>query len=319
MNRGDLLERLAQGALDPHRFTICAVLGHCYLARSPEGRSALLVACSNTSSALARTSGSLLISARSRVTFSVDERNWTSAAVVLELLDESVVGTFVALALDVAEQFRGAEDPTIERVFRAIAGWERLLRSRATLSEEHEIGLWGELTFILQAPSLDAAIRTWTADTRSVIDFAGGGIGIEVKTSTTCLRHSISHRQARSGDGDLFLLFASIWAVPDPLGRSLGDLVTAVGDATGEVVTFEQRLLSLGFSRRDSRAYTRRFSLGAPIAYFPSSAIPRIRSFDAGISAIRYVIELEDDDALDRSLVGPSLSRLCGLSVDRPE
>lgn len=313
MTRLELIERLTQTASDPTRFVICAALGNCYLARTPEGRVALLAACSTNSSSMARTSGALLITCRSRVTFAVDDRSWLSPAVVIECLDDGLVPTFIALALDVSAQLEGPSPPSPERVFRSIAGWERLLRSRSILSEERELGLWGELLFILQAPSIDGAIRSWTTETRGVIDFSGGGIGVEVKTSASRLRHAVSHQQARSSDADLVVLFASVWAVPDASGRSLADLVEAVAETTSEVVTFEQKLLALGFSRRDSSAYTRRFSPGSSILFFRGTDIPRIRSFDPGISSIRYVIELDDADAIAASTITDYVNRLCGV------
>ncbi|MFN0251526.1 MAG: PD-(D/E)XK motif protein [Kofleriaceae bacterium] len=312
-----MLDRLEQTVPEADRFAICSVLGHCHLAKSPEGRAALLIACSPSSAILARTSGALLISARSRVTFIVDDQTSATSAVVIECLEPSVVGTFLALALDVAEQLGATEMPTVATAFRALAGWERLLRTRTTLSEESELGLWGELMFIRLAPSQDGAIRSWTTESRGIIDFAGSNVGVEVKTSAARLRHSLSHQQARSSDGSLLLLFASIWAVPDSNGQSLADLVASVSDATGEVVAFEQKLLALGYSHRDKDAYTRRFALGGPITHFLGTSIPRVRGFDPGVSAIRYVIDLDDADALDAATAARHVEALCGATPSR--
>ncbi len=314
MNRHSLLERVRESARSPDHFVVSAAIGRCHLALSPAGRVALIAECAALMTTLARTSGALLIAARSRVAFSVDGRTWTAPAVVVECLDDTLLSTFVALAEDVAQSVAGPAPPTQAAVLRAIAGWERLLRARTLLTDERELGLWGELHFLLSAPSLDGAIRAWAPRADSAIDFLNRSVGLEVKTSTSRLRHSVSHQQARSSDADVRIYFASIWAIPDDIGRSLSDLVEAIESTASELLLFEKKLLATGYSARDKAIYNRRFSAGGAILYFSGMDIPRVRDFDAGVTAIRYVIELDELDATSMDDIVDPLRRLCGTA-----
>lgn len=317
MNQQELLERLRATQTMDDRYTICAQLDRCFLGRSPQGRASLLVPCRESAGALGRAFGNMLLQFRRRVTFEIQGQSWTSAAAVLECLEETLLPTFVVLARDVSEHIKDETSPAWERVTRALASWERLLRNRPTLSDQEQLGLWGELMFIRRAPSVDGAIRAWSPKPRDTLDFTSGGTGVDVKTSTTRLRHAVSHHQAQSGDGNLRVHFASVWAVPDSTGQALSGLVDSLTEMTSEIVIFEQKLLAAGFSRRDADGYSRRFSLGGPILLFASSQVPKIRDYDPGISSIRYVVELDPTDALDHDTAARQLAFLCGIQAQR--
>jgi hypothetical protein len=315
MNVAELIDRLNNAPVDGEHFRICSRLEGCYIARAPSGRAAVLVPCADGGSPVGRATGAILISFRSNVSFDVDGTTWSSSAVVLECLDESVLYSFAALAIDLTRQFSELPSPLrVEQVLRALAVWERLLRSHSVLSEERQLGLWGELEIIRAAPSLDGAVRAWNPDPNGVIDFIHAGCGLEVKTGTTRLRHSMSQRQAEATDGDLRVLLASLWVVPDVAGVTLASLASAIAESTAEVVLFEQKLLAAGFSRRDADTYSRRLSMGGPPMLFEGRGLPRIRAVDGRISSIRYVVDLDPDDALTSDQTSSAMAQLCGLT-----
>jgi len=204
-----------------------------------------------------------------------------------------------------------AGDVTADAVIRALGHWELLLRNRALLSEEAQLGLWGELAFVLAAPSIDAALRAWSPGARDPLDFVANGVGVEVKSSVVRLKHSISLNQVASGDGDLEVFFASIWVVPDPTGRNLREMIEAVSISCSEQALLEQKLLVTGYSRAHADAYGRKFALGAQVVIFPGSAIPRVRTWDVGVTSIRFSVELDQEAALEEAPRTRVLSALC--------
>jgi hypothetical protein len=254
----------------------------------------------------------LVLRFQQAVTFDVDGTNWSAPCAVVECLDEALLPTFVSLASDVATTIGpGAEAVTSDQIIRALASWELLLRSRALLSDEEQLGLWGELFFILGAPSVDGALRAWSPGKRDVLDFVSAGVGVEMKSGAVRLRHSLSYHQIRSGGGALALYFASLWVLPDAGGRTLVQMVDAVHSVCSELVLLEQKLLNCGFSRANSDVYSRRFSAAGPVVLFSVQDVPHIREFDVGVSSIRYTVELDPARALSEDVTGTVLRALC--------
>ena len=134
---------------------------------------------------------------------------------------------------------------------------------------------------------------------------------------TARAQHYLSASQPMSADGQLRVFFASLWVVPDPTGRPLPEMVERVAAACSEQTLLEQKLLATGYSRVHEGAYGRRFALGAPIALFPAAAVPRVRKWDAGVTGIRFTVELDPEDALDDAACGQTLTELCTQSTER--
>lgn len=308
---GQLEDLLREAPFAQNGYRICAEVNGAFLARSGQGRAALLMPTTRAATSLGRAFGALLLKFRNDVAFDVGERRWSAPAAVLECLDEALIPTFVVLAEDLSRNLDRASDRNPESILTALAPWERLLRNRGLLSEERQIGLWGELLFILEGPSIDGAVRAWSPSSHDVIDFVNGGVGIEVKTSTIRLKHTVSLNQARASDGVLRVAFASIWAVPDASGKTLIDLVESISAATSEGVMFEQKVLLAGFSRLQGDAYGRKFSSGAPLSLFPGEKVPRVRAFDPGVVSIRYSVELDPAMAMSRDEASGFLSTVC--------
>jgi hypothetical protein len=230
----------------------------------------------------------------------------------VECLDESLLGAFCALSIDVAERLtRDGRTPVPADVMAALADWERLLRSRRRLSEEEELGLWGELRILERMPDLDAAVRCWRGPFGAAVDFLANEIGVEVKASRKRLQHHVSLVQLDRPLGDVPVYFVSAWVGMDPqAGSTLGELVSAIAARTSEPIAFERALLASGFTLADSSLYTTRFILLEPPSWFPPGAIPRVREVDPGVSQVRYVAQLDELRALEEADVAALMTRL---------
>ena len=89
-------------------------------------------------------------------------------------------------------------------------------------------GLWAELVVASSLPSPEVAVRRWHADPLERYDFTSGAFSLEVKSCTDLDRvHSFSLDQLRPQTGTLVWI-ASVLARPEPLGRSVLDLVHAL-------------------------------------------------------------------------------------------
>ena len=292
-------------------FAIALSFARAHFAVDVDRRGVLLVPTSPGRAPLGRDVGGLSISFGDSLRFRMSGRTWDCSAAVLTCLDEALLPTFCALALDVAMRTStGPTDPTPREVSDAIATWERLLRSRRRLTPEEEAGLWGELWLLSQMTNVDDAIAAWQGPSRAPIDFFFGQTALECKTSGKRLTHHISQSQFGRPAGDASVYFVSLWVGPDPLGTSLPELVTRINDRVSSPTEFEAKLLDIGYSRLDAALYRERFAVREPPVVFPEAAVPRVRSFDPGISAIRFTAVLDELAALEgaaaaRLLRGP--------------
>jgi hypothetical protein len=312
-----LREALVSAIADSERFSIRATVAGAFVARAPSSRACLLIPTrAGTGRPVGRVSGSLSVTFPPSVLFDVNARQWEAPCAVVECLDEGLLSAFCALCVDVAERLTVAgRSPSPADVAAALADWERLLRSRRRLSDTEEMGLWGELALLERMPDIDAAIRSWRGPFGETVDFLGGGIGLECKTSKLRLQHHVSLAQAQRPLGDVPVYLVSQWSGVDAqAGRTVNDLADVIGGRTTETIALERALLAAGYSRIDASLYTTRFVLLEPAHWFAELDIPRIRQIDTGIMHVRYVVQLDalralddaDVQALERQFTRPS-------------
>jgi hypothetical protein len=226
-------------------------------------------------------------------------------------VEGALAPTFSTLAYDVAETLGAARRrPSGRAVLAALARWERLFRSRHVLSEAEEIGVWGELWCILNAPDPDSSLKAWQGPDGERRDFFAGNISIEVKTSRERLRHHVSLDQVERPSGDAESFLVSIWVTLDPAGATLPSLVERVASSVADLASLEPKLLAVGYGHEDRALYDRRFSILERPIVFPTTAVPRIRSVDPGISEIRYRVRLDEDLAVSEDVSESLLRRL---------
>lgn len=284
------------------RFAIAIAVAGAYFAVDANGRPVLLIPTTPGRALIGRDSGVLSLSFGESLRFEINTDSWDSGAVVLACLDDDLVTTFCALALDVITRVAAAgERPTPKAVSEAVSTWERLLRSRRRLSPEEELGLWGELWLLSRMQHTDSAVDAWQGPTKAPFDFLFGRTALECKTSDQRLRHHFSQNQLGRSAGDATVSVVSLWVGPDPMGCSLPELIGQLDRAVTYRPEFEAKLLASGYSRVDAAHYRQRFAVREDPLVFPENAVPRVREFDHGVTGIRFSVVLDELRVHERS------------------
>jgi hypothetical protein len=284
------------------------------LSTSENGRIALLVPTTDTRPPAERATGDVVLSFQSGVRFDLPNEAFESNAAVVECANDDLTETFRVLAKDVSRRVDARTlRPTPQEVSQALARWEELLRAKRVLSRDEEIGLWGELWLLLELPDPDLAVAAWRGPDAEWVDFVGGGVGIECKTSRRRLEHVISQEQVTRPWGDIDVYLLSMWVDFDAAaGQTLDDLISAMDRRLGDRRHFEERLLGTGYSRADAHRYKLRLRLLEPPRVFRADTVPRVRTADPGVGHIRFMASLDEKKALSPSAGLAVMMRLCG-------
>jgi hypothetical protein len=211
-----------------------------------------------------------------------------------------VLDAFAVLALDVAERSSSkSRSPEWEDIARLVDEWYALLARRRALSQEDEIGTWGEVWFLSQAPDPDRLASGWLGPEGGVSDFVIGGVCAEIKTSRARLRHFVSQAQVERPMGELKAYLVSLWLGLDPeRGITLPTLVDLLLARANEPAATLRRLLQLGYSPGDRHEYQKPFLLLESPRWFPTEDVPCVRQADPGVSHLRYMVMLDENKAL---------------------
>lgn len=295
------------------RFVIDGEVNGSYIARDEGGVLALLVPTTDARPPLDRATGDVHLTFRSRGTFIITGREFSSAAAIVRCENVSLSRTFGVLAHDVATSLRAdRERPTPHDVSRALARWEQLLRGRRQLSRDEEIGLWGELWTLLELHDMSRGLAAWRGPDAEYVDFAGGGIGIECKAGTRRLEHWVSQEQVTRPLGDLAVYLLSLWVGVDAVGgSSLPEMVSRAFDMADDDAALEEKLLAAGYSHADAHRYKLKLRVLEAPMLFPMDRLPRVRTADPGVSHVRFLASLEADAALPPETVVATLAKLC--------
>jgi hypothetical protein len=242
----------------------------------------------------------------SAANFTFRQRQWKSAAAIIECRSERFLPSFSAFVESLSDRLP-TEQVSIVDVLAVFEEWEALFARAGRLTTDDELGLWGELWFILQGKRVDNLVGSWVAADNPNTDFFGAGVGIEVKTSLLRLRHHISLIQVEAPVGDASAYFVSLWVAEDrESGSSLGELVDDVGSRCLDRQAFEKKLLARGYSHEHRDVYTSKFLMLEEPHVFQAQTIPRVRQVDSGVSRVRYVASL-DPLVAERSVRFPEL------------
>ncbi len=256
--------------------------------------------------------GSVRLRYETLLQFEVDAKAWPQAAAVIDCLDPKLVRTFCAVVRDVLDRLQ-ATSVTSKQVSAALSAWDDLLRRKSKLTDESELGLWGELYIISRTADPGAMVDVWRGPLGETIDFFGGGVALECKTSSQRHIHQVSHRQA-TFDGDSISAFVtSVWACEDATsGKTLVDMIDEIMVSVSDEAGFLQKLMAAGYQEDHRPEYLRRLACPSPPSYFHNEHIPKIRAIDDGITNIRYDVDLSrvpkvpagDVQALFAALIG---------------
>lgn len=165
----------------------------------------------------------------------------------------------------------------------AIATFEELLAHSRSLSREKQVGLLGELLFLIScidATTVDEAIPAWKGYARNEHDFVFPAGAFEVKTTTTeARRHRISSldQLAPLPDTPLWLISIQLTAATPSTGRTLTDVVDEARRLTGDHPDLERSLVRAGWRERDRATYRTHYRLrSTPSAYAVDDNFPAL-------------------------------------------
>lgn len=298
-------------------FKIGLELGAGFLARSPSGRAALLVPLARPATAVGFTTAGAELYASNNVNFDVEGRSWMSPAAIFECRRPELLEAFIVVVVDVARRLEASRDAVEwDDVLELIRSWQTLFEQKRTLSASEELGLWGEIWFLLHASEPDALLQAWRGPLGAAIDFVRGGIGVEIKTTTTRLRHEVSQSQVGSPLGDCEIYLVSIWVNDDAgSGRTLPVLVAMARARLSDRMNFEKLLAQSGYSDLEESTYVNHWAVLEAPGWIPIDRVPRVRTADQGVSHLRYRIEICDEDVLPRPAVEQCLAKMTAPAI----
>lgn len=277
-------------------------IGIGFVARSTDGDAAFVIPLSAMPRpAVARVSSGCALLPADQVQFEFGGKQWNQPAAILQCTDAAVLEAFTILACDVARRFLNSSAVRWRDVVAIVDEWQLLLGRRGTLSAEGELGLWGEVWFIVTSAHPDQLVDAWQGPSGGPVDFVFGAIGAEVKTSRVRLVHHVSLPQVGQPLGRYDSYFVSVWVTVDPdRGRTLPALVDALLATVADPSKALQLLLRAGYSPADRDAYQQRvFALEE--SWFPAAQVPQVRQVDPGVFDLRYRVQLDE---------------VCGLNED---
>lgn len=177
---------------------------------------------------------------------------------------------------------------TVEKsITETLASWAAIIRRRHFLSDEKQVGLFGELLFLRRAATSigwPSAINGWQGPKIEEHDFTLPSIDVEIKATRAERRtHQISSltQLVPKLGRKLFVVSIQLTQSTGKGSLSLPELVAAVlsaaiTDAPDAVEMVRYQLKKLGWSDEDAPQYLTRYQLRSPM-----SAIPVDSSFPA--------------------------------------
>jgi hypothetical protein len=285
-------------------------LGYGYVGLDPEGFPTAVYPVIGKLPIVGRATGAIRIEYRRGVRIRIRDYDVVRDCCIVTCSDSELERSFGTLVQALARDLAVATDVTSQVFARSFASWERLFLRRRRLSTEEEQGLWGELYFLSNCPSLERAIAVWRGPNAEDYDFLADGIAFEVKASKHRGRHHVSHAQVSQANrpGAVFLI--SLWVGEDAIdGLTLPQLVATLTERTQDLISFEEKLLSTGYSHADRLLYDRPFaSLELPVLYDMIN-VPRVREMDLGVLSLSYRVQLDRDDEVSEREREAILSR----------
>jgi hypothetical protein len=244
-------------------------------------------------------------------TFVVDDESWGEVRINIA---GSPHGAYIILS-SIADRIQVKGESLAVAVPRAIAEHRGLLAGRVGLSEEQEIGLYGELLLLeafLWSADKRRALSAWAGPLSEEHDFVLDDIHVEVKTtSAERRRHLIGTLQQLKPvrEVPLWLLSIQITRSSGAGGRTLAQLVQDVRAQAGEaVIDLDDRLAAAGWDDDACDLFTTVWALrSTPRCYrvddaFPAlthdrlaEVVPRVTH----VSDVSYRVDVTDLDDAD--------------------
>jgi hypothetical protein len=270
-----------------------------FIARSRVGEPALLIEIAALPNhALGRQTAGFELKPYASLSFRHARRSWKAPAAALLCTDLDGIDAFCVLASDVEDRMRELPKEW-KSVLAIVEEWQSLLARKLGQGAEWELGLWGELWLLSQSYRVDDLVAGWRGPDRDSTDFFIGGRAVEVKASRQCGCHWISATQVDHPVGDAEAYLLSMWVGPDPIGGcTIAELVTLILRGASDPATAMRRIAESGYSPADRTSYQCKYVLLGEPHWYRIEDVPRIRRADVGISKIRYLATLDEEQRI---------------------
>lgn len=300
-------------------FALGPAIGSAFPARTRDGRPALVLPLLGAGThAHTAVFGNVRLRVFAELDLHIGCLEKSMPAATVECMNEDLLGVFCSLCADLVRRCCGPTARASE-VRRVVSEWRDLLRPGTCLSHEAELGLWGELDFLMKCPDLDAAISAWHGPDAAAIDFVRGGVGIECKTARNKHTHSISLDQVRWAETELETFLLSVLVADDAAsGTSLPQLVDSISAQLQDDLEFRKRLLRTGYRGEHAASYELRL-VACDSWLIPMKHIPRVRQVEPGITNVRYNVDVSGvrEHALDAESSAGLFGRLCTCTEEK--
>jgi hypothetical protein len=193
---------------------------------------------------------------------------------------------FYTLLCQLAEKVIKNHKEPLPALLKEIGSLETLLKRKATLSPEKQIGLFGELVVLRRILENDCSVGVdcWTGPMKDSHDFRLKKNELEVKTALSTQRIHTIHgfRQLFPSDGhELALVSVLLARAPQGDGSSLPEIIGQIERIVAgrglPADHFQDRLISMGYNHEHAGLYTGRYVLRQPLAFIPiGEGFPRI-------------------------------------------
>ena len=247
-------------------------------------------------------------------------------------LDRGSTAAFAALGRELDERLSAQHDDALIVVSDVLERWRRFWLEAVSpnaLDATAEIGLIGELWFLLRWLDTAASVRRWTGPLGDRHDFVTSSLAVEVKAASVrggeLPTHPIAHLDQLADPVDGSLLLFSLGIARDAAGETTLPALIAEAEAlhegTPHVDAWRERIHSAGWRPPHADLYSRRFRITSQQLYRVDDKFPRLirTSFGGqepppGVSEVRYSITpsvaatthlLATEAALARTLLAP--------------
>ena len=224
------------------------------------------------------------------------------------LLDNELKDIFSLFIQNILEDIAESvtENEAVTKTLNVISKWKKLFDkiNFNGLSIEQQKGLIGELLFInylLDHRKLSTRIlNAWTGPDFEDKDFVFGGIGIEIKLTSSKYPKIKITNEGQLDTQNLTELFLILYTVEDVKenGFTLNSLISQtqlkLSAKIDELKFFNERLMLLGYFDEDNGHYNKMYSLKKTYSYSVSEEFPKIikSHLPIGVYNTSYFIEL---------------------------
>ena len=221
-------------------------------------------------------------------------------------LDAGSAEAFAALGGELDEQLTIHQGNVLTVISDVLERWRRFWLEAAppgVLDTAAEIGLIGELWFLLRWLETAGSVRYWTGPLGDRNDFVSTSVSVEVKAASVrggeLPTHPIAHLDQLADPVDGSLLLFSLGMARDAAGDTTLPGLVAEAEIlctdTPHLNAWRQRIHAAGWRPPHAESYSRRFRVVSQQLYRVDDHFPRLirTSFNdqqppAGVSEVRY-------------------------------